>query len=108
MTSPVLSEIERIRRNQEIAEFDKNEKAMLEKLVPLPRIDLAEHKENLAPFLEWCQKQGVRHCLARPWVIATFLTEHAHRGEEFALNSISAIAALHDFHGQPNQTRTRY
>ena len=107
MTSPVLSELERIKRNEQIAAFDKNERAMLEKLGPPPGVDLADHQTFLALFLEWCTKQGVRSCLARPWVISTFLTEHAHRGEEFALNAINAIAALHDYHGQPNPAATR-
>ena len=44
---------------------------------------------------------------ARPWVVATFLTEHAHRGEEFALNVVNAIGALHDYHGQPNPAATQ-
>ena len=103
----VLGEIERQKRAEQAAAWDKNERAMLEKLVPSPRVDLAEHKEVLAPFLDWCTKQGVRHCLARPWVVATFLTEHAHRGEEFALNTINAIGALHDYHGQPSPVATQ-
>ena len=107
MTSPVLSELERIKRNEQIAAFDKNERAMLEKLGPMPRVDLGEHKTFIDLFIDWCSKNGVRHCAARPWVVATFLTEHAHRGEEFALNVVNAIGALHDFHGQPNPAATQ-
>ena len=105
--SAVLSEIDRIKRNEQIAEFDKNERAILEKLLPLPRIDLGEHQEFLAPFLDWCKKQGVRSCLAKPGIVATFICEHAHRGEEFALNTVNAIEALHSYHGQPNPTATQ-
>ena len=107
MTSPVLSELERIKRNEQIAAFDKNERAMLEKLGPMPRVDLAEHKTFIDLFIDWCSKNGVRHCVARPWVVATYLTEHVHRGEEFALNVVNAIGALHDYHGQPNPAATR-
>ena len=107
MTSPVLSELERIKRNEQIAAFDKNERAMLEKLGPMPRVDLGEHKTFIDLFIDWCSKNGVRHCAARPWVVATFLTEHVHRGEEFALNVINAIEALHSHHGQPNPAATQ-
>lgn len=107
MTSPVLSELERIKRNEQIAAFDKNERAMLEKLELPPRVDLAEHKTFIDLFIDWCSKNGVRHCVARPWVVATFLTEHAHRGEEFALNVVNAIEALHSHHGQPNPAATQ-
>ena len=81
--------------------------AMLEKLGPMPRVDLAEHKTFIDLFIGWCSKNGVRHCAARPWVVATFLTEHVHRGEEFALNVVNAIGALHDYHGQPNPAATQ-
>ena len=88
MASAVLSEIERIKQNELLAAFSRNEAAMLEKLVPAPRRDLAEHKEYLGPFIEWCTRHTVRHCQARPQTVATFIAEHAHRGEQFALNTI--------------------
>ena len=103
----VLSEIERIKRQEQAREWDKNEKAMLEKLAPLPRVDLAPHKEHIESFMAWCAKSGVRHCVAKPWVVATYLNEHGHRGEAFLVDAISAISALHDYHRQPNPAATQ-
>ena len=103
----VLNEIERIKRQEQAREWDKNEKAMLEKLAPLPRVDLAEHKAHIDRFMGWCSKTGVRHCLARPWVIATYIAEHSHRGETFLVDALSAIAALHDFHSLQNPAATQ-
>ena len=103
----VLSEIERIKRQEQIAAFDKNERAILEKLEPQPRIDLAEHKAHIEGFMAWCAKSGVRHCLARNWVVASYLNEHAHRGETFLVDAISAISALHDYHQLPNPAATQ-
>lgn len=103
----VLNEIERIKRQEQAREWDKNEKAMLEKLAPLPRVDLAEHKAHIDSFMGWCSKTGVRHCLAKPWVIATYIAEHSHRGETFLVDALSAISALHDFHSLQNPAATQ-
>ena len=69
----VLAEIERQKRAEQIAQWTKNEAAMLESLVPLPSIDLAEHREFIGPFMVFCSKRSVRHCPARPAVVATYL-----------------------------------
>jgi len=80
---------------------------MLESLVPLRSIDLAEHREFIGPFLEFCSKRAVRHCPARPAVVATYLADCAYRGEDFALKTIDAIEALHEHHGLSNPIATR-
>ena len=103
----VLAEIERQKRAEQIAQWTKNEATMLEFLVPLRSIDLAEHREFIGPFLEFCSKRAVRHCPARPAVVATYLADCAYRGEDFALKTIDAIEALHEHHGLSNPIATR-
>ena len=101
---PVLSEIERIKRQEQIAAWDKNEKAMLEKLATVTRASILRSIRKLStPFLEWCSKQGVRHCLAQ-----TLGGRDIHcracpsRRGICARTLLTRSRALHDYHGQPN------
>ena len=57
--------------------------------------------------MEFCSKRAVRHCPARPAVVATYLADCAYRGEEFALKTVEAIEALHEHHGLSSPIATR-
>jgi hypothetical protein len=103
----VLSELDRIKQNET---FNRNETKLLESLsktLGVFKPDLNEHRTHLNPFIEWCAKQGVRHCVAKPAVVAQYLTENLLLGEEFAFNTLKAIEALHDFYSQPSPARTQ-
>ena len=95
----VLSEIQRPQKLNRLRNGQKMKAAILESLVPLPSIDLAEYREFIGPFVEFCSKRSVRHCPARPAVVAIYLADCAYRGEEFALKTVEAIEALHEHHG---------
>jgi hypothetical protein len=101
--NPVLSEIERINRNEQIAEWDKNEKAIAGQLPPFSQRPLNE-QESLAlnPFLKWCRLNGVRHCPAKPTTVAGFISEH--RAEP--VETLLAIERMHDIHNLPNPVTT--
>src|SRR5664279_4348817 len=103
----LLSEIERAKRADTLAEFARNEAAMADRLVTTGRTPLSDGDGALAGgFAQWCAKNKVRHCPARPAVVARFISEIAHQGEETVLATIQAIDLLHDFHGMANPTAT--
>ena len=103
----VISELDRIKQAEV---FNRNEAKLLEalsKTLGVSKPDLAEYRTHLEPFIAWCAKQNVRHCVAKPATVAQYLTENLLLGEEFAFNTLKAIEALHDFHSQPSPVRTQ-
>jgi hypothetical protein len=90
-----------------LAEYQRNEQAMWQHIPADARPSLTERDlALLGPFVEWCAKKQVRNCPASPASVAVFVTEHAHRGQEFVFDTLEAIAALHDRHGLSNPTAT--
>jgi hypothetical protein len=87
----------------------KNEKEVASRLVvpnaePLTRPE----QELLSVWATWCGQRGVRYIPARPEVIATFVSEIAHRGDDFILSVLAAIRRLHLAHlnlADPTQSR---
>jgi len=112
MTAAVLSEIERLKQNEQIAKWTQNENALLKQLqesAPALPINNGSSETDLAlqrDFVKWCSNKAVRHCPARPWVVASFILEHRHRGESHVLDSLAAIGRLHDRHNLANPTAT--
>jgi len=103
--APVLAELERIKRNEQIAEWDKNEKLIAGLLPPFSQRPLVE-QESLAlnPFIRWCRQSGVRHCPAKPTTVAVFISEQEYRAEP--VETLLAIERLHDIHNLPNPVTT--
>ena len=73
----------------------------------LPRPAISDtDRALLTEWLVWAKQRNVRHAPARPAVVAQFISELAHRGEEHILASLGALAALHDYHGLANPCGT--
>lgn len=90
-----------------LAEFQRNEQALWQQITAEARPSLTERDLTLlGPFVEWCARKSVRHCPASPATVAVFVTEIAHQGQEAILDTLEAIAALHDRHGLSNPTAT--
>jgi hypothetical protein len=103
----ILSEIERQRVAEQVAEFTRNETALAETtehVAPIPLTD--SEKAKLQTFSKWCNARGVRYCPARPATVAVFVSEHADKGSDYILDSILAIEHLHDIHGFANPVAT--
>lgn len=113
MTAPVLSEIERLKQNEQIAKWTQNENALLKKLQEsapaLPISNASETELALQrEFVKWCSDKCVRHCPARPWVVASFILERGHGGESHVLDCLAAVAALHNKHNLANPCASAY
>lgn len=107
MAGPLLSEIERQKAAEQVAEFTRNEIALAETIEHVPAIPLTvDEKRMLQAFSKWCNSRGVRYCPARPATVAVFVSEHADNGDDFILDSIFAIERLHDVHALPNPVPT--
>ena len=63
--------------------------------VPAPEPLTKPEHELLAVFIMWCEQRGVRYLPATPSVIATFVQEIAHRGDDFVLSVLAAIRRGH-------------
>jgi hypothetical protein len=120
MTNPVLTEIDRQKKIEQIRTWSKNEGAMSERLAqgfellatqgklpsaadaldPSPVEDLLQQR-----FVAWCAQNGVRHCPAAPSTVATFLMDGGLDHEQ-ALAALSAIGKMHDKFGLPNPAAT--
>ena len=87
----------------------KNELEMASRLVVPNAEPLTKPEQDLlAVWVTWCSQRGVRHLPASPAVIATFVQEIAHRGEDFILSVLGAIRRMHVAHlnlGDPTQSR---
>jgi hypothetical protein len=120
MTNPVLTEIDRQKKIEQIRTWSKNEGAMSERLAqgfellatqgklpsaadaldPSPVEDLLQQS-----FVAWCAQNGVRHCPAAPSTVATFLMDGGLDHQQ-ALAAVSAIGKAHDRFGLPNPAAT--
>ena len=74
----------------------KNEKDIAGRLVvPAAEPLTKPEQELLAVWATWCSQRGVRHLPANPSVIATFVGELGHRGDDFILSVLAAIRRMH-------------
>ncbi len=79
----VLSELERMRRNEQIARWNENENALAKRLVrqlaqdfaelgtPPKAAEIIQSGDDVAQankFINWCKQHAVRSCPARPSV----------------------------------------
>jgi hypothetical protein len=109
----LLSEIERAKRRDLIAAFDKNETIISEQVaalfqdVAVPELD-GDALAHLRGFLSWCASNGVRHCPAKPSTVAAFVVSLPENGgnQERILATLTAIELLHDQHCKPNPVAT--
>lgn len=109
----LLSEIERAKRRDLIAAFDKNETIISEQVaalfqdVAVPELD-GEALAHLRDFLSWCASNGVRHCPAKPTTVAAWIVSLPENGgnQDRILATLAAIELLHDQHGKPNPVAT--
>jgi hypothetical protein len=109
----LLSEIERAKRRDLIAAFDKNETIISEQVaalfqdVAVPELD-GEALAHLRGFLSWCASNGVRHCPAKPSTVAAWIVSLPENGgnQDRILATLAAIELLHDQHGKPNPVAT--
>src|SRR5690349_18429731 len=119
----VLSEIERVKQNQQLQEFAKNEKAIADSTPSARGVALSKDElDQLASFIKYCEQKKVRNCPANPAVVASYLSEHARVARqvilateldknriricESTLRLAHAIEALHDYHGLSNPVAT--
>ena len=101
----VLSEIQRIRRNEQIAEWDKNERALADQLSPFSQRQLTEQELLvLGPFLRWCQQKGVRSLPVKPTVLAAFVSDQQYKMEP--IETLLAIERSHSIHHLANPVAT--
>jgi hypothetical protein len=116
----ILSEIDRIKRAEQVAAWTASEAAMAERLAQGFELLAAQGKlptdalaVELTPvesllkqrFVEWCAENGVRNCPSRPSTVSTFLLDQSLEHEQ-ALAALSAIGKLHDKFGLPNPCAT--
>src|SRR5262249_39668528 len=91
-----LTEIERIKCAEQISAWDANEKELAARISQKIEAELAKRSAppiNDAPpsyidglmqqrFVEFCAKEGVRHCPAKPATVAAFLLSDGSRSHE--------------------------
>jgi len=95
----LAAELQRADRQRQLAEYQKNETAMAERLAVPPAEPLSDDEwELLTPWVNWCAQRGVRHLPARPEVVASFISEVAHRGPEYVASMVAAIGRMHTVH----------
>jgi hypothetical protein len=95
----LAAELQRADRQRQLAEYQKNETAMAERLA-LPAADpLTDAEwELLTPWVNWCAQRRVRNLPARPEVVASFISELAHREPEYVASMVAAIGRMHTVH----------
>jgi hypothetical protein len=119
--SAILSEIERAKRNDQIAAWTKAESAMAERLTEKlaakfssrERAPITEavpvltddEQELWQDFVSYCGVEGVRHLPCRPSSCASYLLDRKLTSERM-LDTIAAITKMHDRHALPNPTAT--
>jgi hypothetical protein len=109
----LLSEIEKAKRWELVAAFDKNETIISDQVaalfqdMPVAELD-GEPLAYLRDFLSWCASNGVRHCPAKPTTVAAWIVSLPENGgnQERILATLAAIELLHDRHGKPNPVAT--
>lgn len=104
---PALAQaIEQSQRERELQVKLRAEADMASKLA-IPAVPIShEDKLLLAPFQQWANERNVRHLPARSAVVATYVLEIAHRGEEVVLPFLRALEAQHNAHSLSNPVAT--
>jgi hypothetical protein len=111
LTSPVVRALERARLDAQVVDWERSESAMKAALLRRlggqpPADDVPEWAMALAEFRTWCEENGVRHCPARPEVVAQFVLDHAASGLEMLAGAVAAVSQAHSRLGMANPTAT--
>ena len=94
----LLTEIERAKA----VAFDRAEDALAAELPACARPTLdPDARAALGGFVDWCAAVGVRHCPAKPSTVAAWVFQAR---PDAVLQTVHAIASLHDFYFKPNPT----
>jgi hypothetical protein len=115
----ILSEIDRQKRREQVAAWDKAEAELaaevtktleLERKLPGAVVEAnapADTTEELAwqTFVDFCNKRNVRRLPAKPSTVAGFLL-YCGLSHESMLDALAAITRAHDRHGLSNPTAT--
>ena len=108
--SAVLSEIDRIKRQEQAATWDRNEKLLAERValevevvvdVPLTSLESLTQQQ----FVEWCSAKAVRHCPAKPSTVAAFILDSRLKHDRM-LDALNVIARLHNKYSLSNPVAT--
>jgi hypothetical protein len=106
----IADEIAKIRKAELIAALDAGEAAMaaeLTKTIGPMQIELTDRvRMRLAEFVKWCGEYNVRACAAKPATVATWVLSHGHLGADAVMDTLSAIEALHNYHGLSLPTKS--
>src|SRR5262245_14650543 len=95
----LADELNRVERQRQLAEIEKNENIIARRLTIPPAEPLTDaERETLAPFLNWTLQKGIRSFPARPETVAAFLSEIMHLGERRVLSVVNAISRMHVAH----------
>jgi hypothetical protein len=93
-----------------IAAFEQNEAALASALTAgVGRYALDETtKRTVAPFVEWCNRNVVRYCAAKPATVAAFVFEYHKIGasDDALMSVLEAIGKLHDAYQLANPVAT--
>jgi hypothetical protein len=103
-------ELERARKHAQIKQWDEGEAVLAQSVAnvpPAPELDAGEHAA-LAPFLAFCKEASVRHCPAKPHVIAAYTLIAHQRGVPAStiVEQLCAVGRLHDKFGLANPIAT--
>ena len=109
----LASELERARAQELAAKLNEGEAAVsaaiVQKIQP-PAVELDDKaRELLAPFVEWCARNNVRRCAAKPATVAAFVLHQVGEGAtpENIFATLGAIELLHDLHRLSNPVQTQ-
>ena len=116
----VVAELERIKRNEQIAAWTKNEAEIATQVAKkleleiarqgkLPQtISEASYLDNLTwqAFVDYCTRHNIRHLPAKPHSVASFLLDDRQLSHDRMLEILTVIARAHDQHSLSNPTAT--
>jgi hypothetical protein len=106
----LADQLQAARQREQIQRWDNNERALLQELkLDVPRSALAKDVlERLDIFGKWAASKSVRKCPSKPYVVAAFCIEQHELGAtaQVILAILTAVEALHDYHGLSNPVRT--
>jgi hypothetical protein len=104
----LVDELQKAKQREQIAKWDAGERRLAEQLkldVPKTALSTDVHT-RLDLWRAWCAEKSVRHCPAKPAVVAAWIVSQTNMGmhprDIFAV--LAAIDELHAFHGLASPT----
>jgi hypothetical protein len=101
-------EIARAKQREQIAAFERNEANIAAGVIAVvgPESVAGNDERRLfAPFVKWCDAQGIRYCPAKPATVAAFVCAESLPPDRL-LGTLAAIAQIHDEHRLSNPVAT--